>query len=176
MFDVGYSDDIFGSDLNYWTSLANGSLALGVFGSTTWMQSVRIGAAEPLDRQLLRPKARIFAGGQGSIRGFDRNTVGPLRLSFDEEFEPAGGGALFILNEELRIPVWGGLRAAVFADSGQVWESWSHANVHMSVGVGVGVRWATPVGPVWADIAWPVINTGISSTKPKFYVGIGRPF
>jgi translocation and assembly module TamA len=176
MFDVGYSDEVLGSEQDYWTALANGSVATGVFGSTTWVQSVRIGAAEPFDGQDLIEEVKFFAGGQGSVRGFDRNTVGPVEFSADEGFEPAGGGALFILNEELRIPVWGDLRAAVFADIGQVWESWSHANGHLSVGVGVGVRWATPVGPLWADIAWPVINTGISSTKPKFYVGIGRPF
>jgi hypothetical protein len=29
---------------------------------------------------------------------------------------------------------------------------------------------------VWGDVSWPVANPGISSTKPKFYIGIGRPF
>jgi len=169
--DVGYSSDILESDLDYWTALGTGSFARGVFGSSTWIQSLRIGAAEPLKGTNLHPTARFFAGGQGSVRGFDRNTVGPTLLG-----DPTGGGALLILNEELRIPVWGGLRAAVFADVGQVWMNWRNANVHMSVGAGVGIRWATPIGPLWADIAWPVVNTGISSTKPKFYVGIGRPF
>ncbi len=171
LLDLGYSNNLIGSDLDYWTGLGNGSVALGVFGSSTWMQSLRIGVVEPLHGTNLDRLAKFFAGGQGSVRGFDRNTVGPTILD-----SPVGGGALFILNEELRIPVWGTFRAAVFADVGQVWESWGHANIHMSVGVGIGVRWATPVGPLWADIAWPVVNTGISSTKPKFYVGIGRPF
>jgi len=171
LLDVGYSSNILGSELDYWTGLGNGSIALGILGSSTWIQSLRIGVAEPLRGTNLHPTARFFAGGQGSVRGFDRNTVGPVILG-----DPVGGGALLILNEEVRIPVWGGLRAAVFADIGQVWPSWGQVNVHMSVGVGVGVRWATPVGPLWADVAWPVVNTGISSTKPKFYIGIGRPF
>ena len=89
---------------------------------------------------------------------------------------PAGGGALFVLNEELRIPIKGGFRAALFADIGQVWESWGVADWELAVGAGVGIRWATPIGPVWADVAWPVANRGISSAKPKFYFGIGRPF
>jgi outer membrane protein assembly factor BamA len=176
LLDLGYSNEVIGSDLDYWTGLGNGSIAIGVFGSSTWIQSLRIGVAEPLHGTNLDREARFFAGGQGSVRGFDRDTVGPVTDGFDGDLVPAGGGALFILNEELRIPVWGTLRAAVFADIGQVWESWGQANIHMSVGVGVGIRWATPVGPLWADIAWPVLNTGISSTKPKFYVGIGRPF
>ena len=61
-------------------------------------------------------------------------------------------------------------------DIGQVWESWSVADTEFSIGVGFGVRWSTPIGPLWADIAWPVANVGISSSKPKFYLGIGRPF
>jgi len=171
LLDVGYSNEVLGSDLDYWTGLGNASVAWGVFGSSTWIQSLRVGVAEPLHGYNLEPEVRFFAGGQGSVRGFDRDTVGPSVLG-----SSVGGGALLILNEELRIPVWGGLRAAVFADIGQVWASWGQADIHMSVGVGVGVRWATPVGPLWADIAWPVVNTGISSTKPKFYIGIGRPF
>ncbi len=169
--DVAYSGDLLGSDFDYWTSLGSGSVALSVLGSSTWIQALRIGAAEPLNGTNLHPTARFFAGGQGSVRGFDRNTVGPIFLG-----DPIGGGALFILNEEIRIPVWGGLRAAVFSDIGQVWHSWRDADFRMSVGAGVGIRWATPIGPVWADIAWPLVNTGISSTKPKFYIGIGRPF
>jgi translocation and assembly module TamA len=171
LLDVGYSNELIGSDVDYWTGLGNGSVALRAFGSSTWIQSLRMGVTEPLHGSNLEPAVRFFAGGQGSVRGFDRDTVGPEIFGY-----PVGGGALLILNEELRIPVWGSFRAAVFADVGQVWESWGQATIHMSVGVGVGIRWATPVGPLWADIAWPVVNTGISSTKPKFYVGIGRPF
>lgn len=169
--DVAYSGDLLGSDFDYWTSLGSGSIALSVLGSSTWIQALRIGAAEPLNRTNLHPTARFFAGGQGSVRGFDRNTVGPIFLG-----DPIGGGALFILTEEIRIPVWGGLRAAVFTDIGQVWHSWRDADFRVSVGAGVGIRWTTPIGPLWADVAWPVVNTGISSTKPKFYIGIGRPF
>ena len=85
-------------------------------------------------------------------------------------------GGSSILNEEMRIPVWNALRVAVFADIGQVWESWSARRTRTLVGAGIGVRWSTPIGPLWADVAWPVANIGISSKKPKFYLGIGRPF
>lgn len=173
--DGGVSRDVFGSELDYWTSFAQGSLALEVLGSSTWLQSLRVGIAEPFSGTELTREAKFFAGGQGSIRGFDRDTVGPTQLSVGG-FAPAGGGALFILNEELRIPVWRELRAAIFVDAGQVWESWSDADGDLAVGAGVGFRWSTPIGPVWGDVSWPVANPGISSTKPKFYIGIGRPF
>jgi outer membrane translocation and assembly module TamA len=188
--DGGFSEGYLGSDIPYWTALANGTMARGVFGSSTWVQSLRLGIAESLDDQDLIEQVSFFAGGQGSIRGFDRNSVGPVRIGF-EDWEPAGGGALVVLNEELRIPVWSELRAAVFVDVGQVWESWGSVNGDLAVGAGVGVRWATPVGPLWADVAWPVVNPDVrpppelsflypvrpmSSSSPKFYIGIGRPF
>jgi outer membrane translocation and assembly module TamA len=174
--DLGWSSSAVGSDLEYVSWLTNFTLALEPFSGSTWIQTARVGIAEPLKGTSLDRAVRFFAGGQSSIRGFDLNSVGPLTFGIEGGLVPAGGGGLFILNEELRIPVWGSLRAAVFADIGQVWPSWSEADLDFSVGVGIGVRWSTPIGPVWADVAWPVANIGISSSKAKFYVGFGRPF
>jgi outer membrane protein assembly factor BamA len=174
--DLGWSSSVVGSDLEYMSWLTNFTLALEPFSEYTWIQTVRVGVAEPLKGRNLDREARFFAGGQSSIRGFDLNSVGPVIYGIEGALVPAGGGGLFILNEELRIPVWGSLRAGVFADIGQVWPSWSDADLNFSVGVGVGVRWSTPIGPLWADVAWPVANIGISSKKPKFYLGFGRPF
>ena len=174
--DLGWSSSVVGSDLEYMSWLTNFTLALEPFSGYTWIQTVRVGVAEPLKGTNLDREARFFAGGQSSIRGFDLNSVGPVTYGIEGDLVPAGGGGLFILNEELRIPVWGSLRAAVFADIGQVWPSWSEADLDFSIGVGVGVRWSTPIGPLWADVAWPVANVGISSSKPKFYLGFGRPF
>ncbi len=145
---------------------ATGRRRWGRRSASTWVQSLRVGVAEPLQGQPLIRTAKFFAGGQGSIRGFDRDSVGPVVDAKDDEFNeifvPGGGGALLILNEELRIPVWGGLRAALFADIGQVWPSWGEADWSLAVGAGVGIRWATPIGPVWADVAWPVVNPYIN--------------
>jgi translocation and assembly module TamA len=171
--DLGWSGEAIGSELEFVSWLTGFSLALEPFRDATWMQALRLGVAEPLKGTNLHPDARFFAGGQASVRGFDLNTVGP---ESEVTGEPEGGGALFILNQELRIPIWDPLRLAVFADIGQVWESWREADTSFSVGVGIGVRWSTPIGPLWADVAWPVVNVGISSRKPKFYLGIGRPF
>ncbi len=174
--DLGWSGQAIGSDLEYVSWLTGYSLALEPFENSTWVQSLRVGVAEPLKGMSLDRDAKFFAGGQGSVRGFDLNSVGPVTFGIGGTLVPAGGGALFILNEELRIPVWNALRVAVFADIGQVWESWGQADTTFSVGAGIGVRWSTPIGPLWADVAWPVADIGISSKKPKFYLGIGRPF
>jgi outer membrane protein assembly factor BamA len=171
--DLGWSGEAIGSDLETLSWLSGFSLALEPFENTTWIQSLRLGIAEPLKGTELDPEARYFAGGQASVRGFDLNSVGPVVSDTDI---PEGGGALFVLNQEIRIPIWDPIRIAVFADIGQVWESWREADFNFSVGAGIGVRWSTPIGPLWADVAWPVANIGVSSKRPKFYLGIGRPF
>ena len=190
--DAGWADELISSDLAYWSTLATGSTATGAPFESTWIQTLRLGITEPLRGQDLVRQVKFFAGGQGSIRGFDRDSVGPV-IDGRDDWDPNGGGALFILNEEIRIPIKGGFRAALFADVGQVWESWGEADWGLAVGAGIGIRWATPIGPVWADVAWPVVNPWVidpsvgvppgfpdnrrmSSSKPKFYFGIGRPF
>jgi translocation and assembly module TamA len=173
--DVGWSSSYFGSELDTLRAMLSGSLALSPGSGWTWVQTARIGAAEPLRGTLLDPTVRFKAGGQGSIRGFDFESVGP-GIETDYGTIPLGGGALFILNEELRTPLWKSLRGAVFVDTGQIWESWSTADWQLSTSVGLGLRWSTPIGLVWGDAAWPVSNVGISTRDPKFYLGIGRPF
>jgi len=173
--DVGWSSSYFGSELDTLRAMLSGSLAVSPGPTWTWVQTARIGAQEPLRGTVLDPTILFKAGGQGSIRGFDFESVGP-GIETDYGTVPLGGGALFILNEELRTPLFGPLRGAVFVDTGQIWESWSVADWQLSTAVGLGLRWSTPVGLVWGDVAWPVSNVGISSRDPKFYFGIGRPF
>jgi outer membrane protein assembly factor BamA len=173
--DVGWSSSYFGSELDTLRAMLSGSLAVSLGPSWTWVQTARIGAQEPLRGTMLDPTILFKAGGQGSIRGFDFESVGP-GIETDYGPVPLGGGALFILNEELRTPLWKSLRGAVFVDTGQIWESWSVADWRLSTSVGLGLRWSTPVGLIWADAAWPVANVGLSSRDPKFYFGIGRPF
>jgi outer membrane protein assembly factor BamA len=173
--DLGWSTSYLGSDVDTLRAAPSASLALEPWRGWTWVQTLRMGVAEPLLGSELDEEVRFFAGGQGSIRGFDFESVGPW-VESQGVVSPDGGGALFILNEELRTPLWKSLRGAMFVDTGQVWESWSAADWQLSTAVGLGLRWSTPVGLVWGDVAWPVSNVGISSRDVKYYFGIGRPF
>jgi outer membrane protein assembly factor BamA len=165
-----------GSDLADIRALLRGSVAVDPWNRVTWLQAGRLGWAAGRNGQEVIDMRRYFAGGQGSIRGFERDAVGPVDVA-ETGVVPAGGNALFVLNEELRFPLWGPVRLAVFADAGQVWTSWSDADFRLAVGAGLGVRISTPIGPLWGDIAWPVANRGdIATPKAKFYLGIGRPF
>ena len=174
--DLSHNAPTLGSDFNDLRLVLTGSAAITPRTGWTWSQALRLGAAEALGDSRLASVRRFYAGGQASVRGFDLDSIGPFRIDSEGIAIPSGGGAMVILNEELRVPVWGPLRLAVFADVGQVWPTWSEASFDFSVGAGAGLRFSTPIGPLWADVAWPVANRNISSPGPKYYIGIGTPF
>ena len=171
--DLGWSPQALGSDLDTARSFLTGSMAWSPRRDVTFYQSLRLGVAVALTGEL-DPVLKFKTGGQGTIRGFEFESVGHT-VEYGGIPDVVGGGALLILNEELRVRVWGGLRFAVFVDAGQAWESWSRREEPLAVGAGFGFRWATPIGPIWGDVAWPVANPGLNS-GPKFYIGFGRPF
>ncbi len=173
--DLSHNAPSLGSDLNDLRIVLTGSLVTAPSENWTWAQVLRLGGVEGLGGTIPSTNRRFFAGGQATVRGFDLDSIGPVIPGQDGSVAK-GGGALFVLNEELRIPIVANIRAAVFADVGQVWESWGEATPEFSVGAGFGLRLATPVGPLWADVAWPVVNPNISSPGAKYYFGLGTNF
>ncbi|MFH1502095.1 MAG: outer membrane protein assembly factor BamA [Candidatus Eisenbacteria bacterium] len=112
---------------------------------------------------------RYFAGGDGSVRGFERNSLSPL----DAGGSPKGGRALAEARLEVRFHVWRKLRAVVFADAGQTFDDLGALRASLlEVGVGGGLRVETPVGVLRLDLAVPVTEDG----PVKYYFGIGQAF
>jgi outer membrane protein assembly factor BamA len=172
--DLSTATEVLGSDSQHVRLLLTGSMVTEPWRDVTWMQTLRLGGSEPLGGTELFGEGRFRAGGPATIRGFEIDTVGPA-LDLGEAVLYLGGGALFILNEELRFPVWQDLRGAIFADIGQVWPSWSEVDSELAVGAGIGIRWGTPVGPLWVDAAWPVADRG-RNEGARYSFGIGRTF
>ncbi|MDA0820977.1 MAG: autotransporter assembly complex protein TamA [Proteobacteria bacterium] len=99
----------------------------------------------------LPPSERFFAGGDNSIRGFDIDTVGPV----DAANKVVGGTELGVVSVELEhyfTDTWG---VAMFADTGNAFGGDGGAT-GLQTGIGLGVRWRSPVGPVRLDIAHPL--------------------
>jgi outer membrane translocation and assembly module TamA len=67
--------------------------------------------------------------------------------------EPLGGEAYSVFNLELRRRLWGRLEGAVFWDVGnvvpQAADFWDFTGYRQ--GIGLGIRYATPVGPIRVD-------------------------
>ena len=96
------------------------------------------------------PSLRFYAGGDRSIRGYGWREVGPrIRNSAGDEFA-VGARNLLVGSVEYERYFKGPWGAAVFVDSGSAFDGTSP---DMHTGVGIGLRWRSPVGPVRIDLA-----------------------
>jgi len=141
---------------------ANGPLAM-LHGRLTsyhplgqrWHGQLRLEAGQLFHREAVQvPEALGFrAGGDDSVRGYGYRALAPV----DADGRTVGARKLFTASAEVarplseRLPaVWG----AAFIDAGAVADK--VGDLSPRVGVGAGVRWRSPVGPLQADLAYGV--------------------
>ncbi|WP_345779323.1 autotransporter assembly complex family protein [Roseibium sediminicola] len=114
---------------------------------------------------------RLIAGGGGSIRGYAYRNVGP-RVNG----EVAGGRSLIELSGEVRVKVTDTIGIVGFVDAGNAYEdSVPDFSEELKVGVGAGLRYFTPIGPLRVDAAIPLDP---EQDDPDFalYVGLSQAF
>jgi outer membrane protein insertion porin family len=114
---------------------------------------------------------RFFAGGATSNRAFPDNQAGPRDL---ETGFPLGGNALLIHSTEIRFPLFGtNVGGVLFHDMGNVYSDLRDISFrfrqrnnqdfnYMVQGVGFGIRYRTPIGPIRVDFS-------LSPDAPRFY-------
>jgi translocation and assembly module TamA len=116
------------------------------------------------DLGLLPPTRRLVAGGAQSIRGFVFESIGPG----DDADLLFGGTSMLVGSLEVDYEVVRSWRLATFADAGDAMNSVSDFDAE--VGVGVGVRWASPLGLLRLDFASPLSNPA-ESLRVHFVFG-----
>ncbi len=110
--------------------------------------SFKGGAAQGTgQRDKLPIEERFLLGGGVSVRGYDRDKLGPK-----VDGTPIGGNAFLLLNTELRMNIWKGLGSVAFIDGGNVWvETAKMDPSDLRYSWGFGIRYNTPVGPLSLD-------------------------
>jgi translocation and assembly module TamA len=106
---------------------------------------------------------RFYAGGINSIRGYAYKELGPK----DSQGNVIGGKFLTVLSLEYEKAVFDNWGVSVFVDSG---DAFNADNILLKTGVGLGVRWYSPFGPVRVDFAVP-LNEADSSFQIHFAAG-----
>jgi outer membrane protein insertion porin family len=160
-----------------------------IFDKIIWANSLRIGLAQPYSDSRVPLSEEFFTGGGNSLRGFPLDGAGPQRqvpvCSSGSTTNctliqvPSGGNELLLINSELRIPlpIKDGLGLAVFYDGGNVFPNVGfHGFTSLySNNVGLGLRYATPVGPIRIDLGHNLNPVpGINSTQ--YFISIGQAF
>jgi outer membrane protein assembly factor BamA len=159
------------------------------FHNIVFANSIRIGVAQPFASSFVPLSEEFFTGGGNSLRGFPLDGAGPQRTvavcstgtSTDctKITVPSGGNELLLLNSEARIPLpfKQGLGLVVFYDGGNVFPNVGFHDFTSlySNNVGLGLRYATPVGPIRVDLGQnlnPI--SGIKATN--YFISIGQAF
>lgn len=115
-------------------------------GGHRLLARLQLGAVATNDFAAVPPSLRFFAGGDQSVRGYDYQTLSPR----DDSGERVGGRYLAVGSLEYQYPVAERWRLASFVDHGNAFDNPSDA---LKTGVGFGVRWISPVGPLRLDLA-----------------------
>ncbi|HEX9460220.1 MAG TPA: BamA/TamA family outer membrane protein, partial [Thermoanaerobaculia bacterium] len=67
---------------------------------------------------------------------------------------PIGGRSLFIVNAEYRFPLAGPIGAQLFVDAGNTYAETTVRFGDLKYGVGTGLRYLSPVGPIRFDFGY----------------------
>ncbi|MEE4461104.1 autotransporter assembly complex family protein, partial [Azotobacter chroococcum] len=93
------------------------------------------------------PSLRFFAGGDQSVRGYEYQTLSPTNSDGDH----IGGRYMIAGSLEYQYALRDKWRIATFIDQGNAFNS--ETSPDLKTGVGFGVRWVSPVGPLRVDVA-----------------------
>jgi outer membrane protein insertion porin family len=119
-----------------------------------------------------------YAGGVGSVRGYQTASLGPQDISGNT----IGGRQKIVGNVELFFPVPGtkpgdqSVRMSVFADAGQIYDSGFEPGLEsFRYSTGVGLAWNSPVGPLKFSYGYP-LNAGPHDRIQRFQFQVGTVF
>ncbi|HDM8208703.1 MAG: autotransporter assembly complex family protein [Pseudomonadota bacterium] len=137
-------------------ALLSETRVLRLLGRTSWIRGIgqnhrglfRLeGGANVTDEfEKLSPSLRFFAGGDNNIRGYGYESISPT----DSSGALTGAKYMVTSTLEYQYRVHGNWWGAVFYDIGDAFNK----TPEWKSGAGVGIRWASPVGPVSFDFAW----------------------
>jgi outer membrane protein insertion porin family len=143
-----------------------------------WMLRGDVGYGGGLGNKPLPFFKAYYAGGVGSVRGYDTASLGPQ----DNQGNTIGGRRKIIGNAELFFPLPGAkandqsVRLSVFADAGQIYDNGSQPQLEsFRYSVGAGLAWNSPIGPLKFSYGYPV-NKKVGDRVQHFQFQVGTVF
>jgi outer membrane protein insertion porin family len=119
---------------------------------------------------------RFYMGGPNSLRGWKARQISPVDQSGTKV-----GGTIFLLGTiEYTVPLFYGIRAAVFYDIGQVYGPDTSFGTTFDLAdlrhdAGLSLRWASPFGPLRIDYGIK-LDRRKNESFGEFHFAVGAPF
>ncbi|UAJ65510.1 outer membrane protein assembly factor BamA [Candidatus Schneideria nysicola] len=180
-------------------------------GSWIFVTRTQLGYAHGIRKKTVPFYDHFYAGGINTLRGFHANSVGPKAIYYryptsevknystypiEHSAVAIGGNATVLFTMEVICPLsfflqeryLDSLRAAIFIDSGTVWDTyWDNNDVilrasnipnygrigDIRISSGISLHWNSPIGPIVLSYARP-IKTYIGDRFERFQFNIGK--
>jgi outer membrane protein insertion porin family len=194
---LGIEVAVPGSDLQFFKLTYSGERYFPITQSWTLRLRTELGYGDGYGNTDRLPfYEHFYAGGFGSIRGFENSTLGPrttppeeFAAFFDRRGDPFGGNLMIEASAELIFPFpfvedSRQFRPAIFLDVGNVFQTqcptistncFDFSVDDLRYSVGFGVTWLTGLGPMSFSIAQP-FQTQPFDEEERFQFELGRTF
>jgi outer membrane protein assembly complex protein YaeT len=176
---ASYAFPIFSAKSHFTKEFAQGAWYLPVSPRTVFAFSGRVGLIQPIgeteESRFVPLSERFLAGGETSHRAFGLDLLGdacqdprelnrgraciPTLVNIADpavdpnsiRLAPLGGSGVLIVNAEFRFPLFSTVGGALFTDVGNVFGTSTIQLDDLRYGVGAGLRYLSPVGPLRFD-------------------------
>ena len=185
--DFGYAGRKLGSDTDFTRLQFRNTTYHRITRDVVFARTTQFGYIQRFAGLPIPLAERFFSGGASTHRAFPDNQAGPRDL---ETGFPLGGNAILFNSLELRFPLIGdNLGGVLFHDMGNVYSNITHISLRFRQinnqdfdygvhGIGFGIRYRTPVGPIRVDISLSPNSprfVGFSGTRDELLAGTGMP-
>lgn len=178
-FNLSFEEELVGTflggDQDFYILQTNYTQYWTLFKKHVIEFKVRLGTAQDVGSSDTVPVFdRFYAGGLGTVRGFNYRRVGPI-----ESGDAVGGNTLGVVNLEYTFPLpyIDILKGAAFVDVGQV-----HAKSYrldfgdFAISVGPGIKVKTPIGPLAFYYGLPIANKDTKDRNGRFEFSLSHGF
>lgn len=168
-----------GGDIKYYKLTAQQQWFYPLSKTFTLLWNLEGGYGHGYGGQTLPFYSNFFAGGTGSVRGYETSSLGPR----DANGSSLGGNRRLVSNLELLLPVPGlgssgdkSTRLSAFIDGGDVWGEGEKARLgDLRYSTGIAFSWLAPVGPMKFSFAKP-LNPKEGDKLERFQFTLGKIF
>ena len=167
-------------DMRYYKLNYNNQWFYPFNGDWTFMTNAQLGYGSGYGGKELPFFKNFYAGGVGSVRGYQINSLGPR----DSTDLPVGGSRVGTVSVEMMTPMPGvkdkSVRFSVFVDSGIVSgapadQGYLPGTAGMRYSTGIAVTWISPMGPLKLSYAKP-LNAQPQDMLQAFQFTMGSMF
>lgn len=144
--DIRGTHDALISDVSFLQIRGQAKLVRSFWKGGRVLLRADVGYTQASEVETLPASIRFFAGGDRSVRGYGFNDLGTR----DDNGEVIGGRHLLVTSIEYEHSLSDQWSVATFFDAGNAFDDFDE---QLEQGLGFGVRWKSPVGPIRVDIA-----------------------